>query len=296
MKVLKWIGYVLGGLVAIIVVALAVFYFMSEQKMGKSFAMTPDPIVVPTDEASIAHGKHMVEAVSECIGCHTPNLGGQMFIDDPSFAQIPAPNLTGGQGGIGATYTDEDWVRAIRHGVAANGRQLIIMPSHWYNYLSDEDLGAMVAYLKTLPPVDQEFPERSIALIPTRILVSLGAFPFAPDLIAKNSPRTAPEPGVTVEYGQYLVRVAACGECHGNDLAGGTNEGAPKGPNLTPGGAFAAYREEDFLKVFHTGVTPGGNVLSEEMPWENYGKMTDDELKAIFAYLQSLEPLPNAGS
>jgi mono/diheme cytochrome c family protein len=251
---------------------------------------------VPTDEASIARGRHIAEAVSDCVGCHAENLGGTMFLDDPSFAQIPAPNLTSGQGGIGATYTDEDWVRAIRHGVAADGRDLIFMPSHWYNYLADEDLGSLIAYLKTVPPVDQVWPARSVAFIPTRILLALGAIPFAPELIAQNGPRTSPEAAISVEYGAYISRVAACGECHGNDLAGGTTQGAPIGPNLTPGGAFAAYREEDFLKVMHTGVTPGGQTLSEEMPWMDYGKMTDDELKALFMYLQSLQPLPNAGT
>jgi mono/diheme cytochrome c family protein len=294
MRVLKWIGYILGGLVAIIVIALGVFYFMSEQKLSNNFTVTPDAITVPADEASIARGEHLVHAVAECVGCHTENLGGQMLVDDPSFAQLPAPNLTSGAGGIGSTYTDEDWVRALRHGVAADGRQLIIMPSHWYNYMQDEDLGALIAYLKTVPPVDQSWPERSIAFIPTRILVALGVFPFAPQLIAANEPRPTPEAAVTVEYGEYLSRIAACRDCHGDNLAGGTNAGAPTGPNLTPGGAFAAYREQDFLKVMHTGVTPGGRTLSEEMPWKNYGQMSDDELSALFMYLQSLEPQPNA--
>ena len=294
MKVLKWIGYILGGLVAIVVVALGVFYVISEQKLGNNFMVTPDAITIPTDADSIARGQHIVEAIGECIGCHTDNLGGQMFLDEPGFASVAAPNLTSGGGGIGATYTDEDWVRALRHGVAADGRQLLIMPSHWYNYMSDEDLGAAIAYLKSVPPADQSWPERSVAFIPTRILVALGAFPFAPELIARNGARVTPEAAVSVEYGEYLTNIAACRECHGNDLAGGTNAGAPVGPNLTTGGAFAAYREEDFLKVFHTGETPGGRVLSEEMPWKNYGQMTDDELKAIYAYLRSVEPLPNA--
>jgi mono/diheme cytochrome c family protein len=286
----------LGGLVAIIVIALAVFYFISVQKLGNTFTVTPDAITVPTDEASIARGEHLATAVVECVGCHTENFAGEMLIDDPGFARLPAPNLTSGQGGIGSAYTDEDWVRALRHGVAADGRQLIIMPSHWYNYMNDEDLGALIAYLKTVPPVDQEWPARSISFIPARILIALGALKFAPELIAQNSERTTPEAGVTLEYGQYLTRIAACGECHGNNLAGGSGEGAPAGPNLTPGGAFAAYREEDFLTVMHTGVTPGGRTLSEEMPWMGYGKMSDDELKAIFMYLKSLEPLPNANT
>lgn len=294
MKILRWIGYILGGLVLILALALGVFYFISTQKLGNGYVVTPDPITVPTDEASIARGKHFVEAIGECVGCHTPNLGGQMLLDDPSFAKVAAPNLTSGKGGIGSRYTDEDWVRALRHGVAADGRALLVMPSHWYYYMNDEDLGAMIAYLKTVPPVDNELPARWVAFIPTRILIALGMFSTAPDLIAQNGPRPTPELAVSVEYGQYLARVAACADCHGNDLAGGTNPGAPMGPNLTPGGAFAAYREEDFLKVFHTGVTPGGRTLSEEMPWENYGKMTDDELKSLFAYLKSLDPLPNA--
>jgi mono/diheme cytochrome c family protein len=104
------------------------------------------------------------------------------------------------------------------------------------------------------------------------------------------------EPGVTVDYGQYISQIAACGECHGEDLTGGIAEGAPKGPNLTQGGAFAAYREEDFITLMRTGVTPGGRTVSEEMPWMSYGKMTDDELKALYMYLQQLPPLPDAGS
>jgi mono/diheme cytochrome c family protein len=294
MSILKWIAYILGGLIAIIAVALVVFYFMSNQKLGNNFEMTPDAVTIPTDEASIEHGRHLVEAISPCGGCHAENFGGTMFLDDPSFAQIAAPNLTSGVGGIGATYTDEDWVRAIRHGVAADGRQLILMPSHWFNYMQDDDLGALIAYLKTVAPVDQEWPERSVAMIPTRILLALGVLPFEPDLIAQNGPRPTTEPAVSVEYGEYLSLIGACRECHGNDLAGGTSQGAPVGPNLTPGGAFAAYREEDFINAMRTGVTPGGRTMSEEMPWIHYALMTDDELKALFMYLQSVPPLPNA--
>jgi mono/diheme cytochrome c family protein len=296
-RILKWIGYILGGIVVIIVIALAVFYFMSSQKLGHSFKITPDTVAIPTDEASIERGHHIVEAISDCQGCHTPNLGGDMFLDDPSFAQIAAPNLTSGQGGVGSHYTDEDWVRAIRHGVAADGRQLIIMPSDKFNYMSDEDLGALIAYLKTVPPVDQSWPARSVAFIPTRILITLGAFKFAPELIANNGPRTAPEPAVTTEYGEYLSHLAACRDCHGANLAGGIDEGAPKGPNLTPGGEVGSFREEDFISTIRTGVTPGGRTLSDEMPWKAYGKMTDDELKALYMYLHGLEALPaNTGS
>lgn len=293
MKVIKWIGYILGGLIVVLAIALGVFYFMSQQKLGNNFLITPDPLVIPTNVASIERGKHLADAVSLCSDCHGPNLGGQMFINEPSFAQIAAPNLTTGQGGI--NYNQEDWVRALRYGVASDGRQLLFMPSQSYSHMNDEDMGALVAYLITVSPVDQAWPDRSFSFIPGRILIALGALPFAPELIAQNGPRTSPSPAVTAEYGEYLTNIAACRDCHGNNLAGSTAEGSPQGPNLTPGGAFAAYREEDFIKVMRTGVTPGGRTLSAEMPWAGYGQMTDEELKAIFAYLRSLEPLPNAG-
>lgn len=296
MKVLKWIAYIIGGLAAIIVVVLMVAFFLSTQKLTSHRDVVPDPITIPTDEASIARGQHIAEAMSSCVGCHMPNLGGDMFIDDAGFARLPAPNLTSGQGGVGGEYTDEDWVSALRHGVAGDGRSLLIMPSHWFYYLQDNDLGALIAYLKTVPPVDQEWPERSFAFVPTRLLIAFGLIPTMPDLIAENGPRLNVEPGVTVDYGHYISQIATCRECHGDDLAGGTSEGAPKGPNLTPGGAFAAYREEDFITLMRTGVTPGGRTVSEEMPWVNYGKMTDDELNALYMYLQQLPPLPDAGS
>jgi mono/diheme cytochrome c family protein len=161
--------------------------------------------------------------------------------------------------------------------------------------MQDEDLGALISYLKSVPPVDNQLPARSVAFIPTRILVALGAFPNAVDLIAKNEPRLSADAASTSEKGYYISQIAACRECHGNNLAGGTSQGAPVGPNLTPGGAFAAYREEDFLKLMHTGVTPGGRTVSDEMPWIEYNLMTDDELKALFGYLKSVEALPNAG-
>ena len=124
-----------------------------------------------------------------------------------------------------------------------------------------------------------------------------GLFPLEPELIAKNEPRTDVPAGTTAEYGEYLSRIAACRDCHGHNLAGGEDPNAPTGPNLTPGGGFTAYQtEDDFIKVIRTGETPGGRTLSEEMPWKEYQGMTDDELKALFAYLKSLDPLPTNGS
>jgi mono/diheme cytochrome c family protein len=294
-RVLKWIGIVLGVIVVVAAVAVAVVYFIGQNKLGNAWTVTPDAVTVPNDAAAITRGQHLAESVSPCVGCHTPNLGGDYLINDPSFVILPAPNLTAGQGGIGATYMDEDWIRAIRHGVAKDGRALLVMPSHWFNYMNDADLGALIAYLKTVAPVDNEFPPRQPALLPT-ILVGLGVFPIEPELIAKNGPRVDVPVGPTAEYGEYIGYIAACRDCHGTNLAGSTDPNAPQGPNITPGGGFALYEEADFIQLMRTGQAEGGRMVSEEMPWIEYKGMTDDELKALFAYLKSLPELPTNGS
>jgi mono/diheme cytochrome c family protein len=98
----------------------------------------------------------------------------------------------------------------------------------------------------------------------------------------------APEPGVTVEYGQYLANV--CRACHGDNMAG--EPGAGAGQNLTLAGNLAGWSEADFIQTLRTGVTPEGRQLdSEMMPWDLVGQMNDDELKAIWRYLQSLPPI-----
>ena len=172
------------------------------------------------------------------------------------------------------------------------------MPARALYYLSDEDLGALIAYLKTLPPVDNEMPP--LALGPLgRVMLVLGQLPpelTSPDVtvIDHNSPRpVAPEPGVTIEYGQYLAHV--CIVCHGENLNGKAIQregGKVLEPNLTPGGELAIWSEEGFVTAMRTGVTPSGNQLTHYMPWKYVGQMTDDELKAVWLYLQSLPALP----
>jgi mono/diheme cytochrome c family protein len=172
------------------------------------------------------------------------------------------------------------------------------MPARAFYYLSDEDLGALIAYLKSLPPVDHELPRTDLGPI-GRVMLALGQLPpeaAAPDVtvIDHNGPRpVAPEPGVTVEYGEYLAHI--CAQCHGANLNGQIirvegNEYVAL--NLTPGGELGSWSERDFFATMRTGVTPSGRKLNEFMPWKYFGQMTDDELKAIWMYLQSLPALP----
>jgi mono/diheme cytochrome c family protein len=291
-KVLKWIGIVLGGLVGLLVLALVVLYLLGTVKLNKKYDVPVKAVSVPTDAQAIQRGEHLA-TIFICTRCHTENLGGEVYFDVPGMLSIPTPNLTSGAGGVGGLYTDEDWVRAIRHGVGHDGRALVIMESKAFHDIGDDDLGALIAYLKSLPPVVNRLPERRIELL-GRLMIGAGMFPpFPADQIDHTSPPPpAPMPGVTVAYGQYITRI--CTECHGANL-----NGAPFGPpgqevptpNLTPGGELAAWSEQDFFTTMRTGVTPGGHRLDEEMPWKYFGQMTDDELRAVWLYLQSLPAL-----
>ena len=295
-KALKWIGIVLGSLIGLLVLALVVLYFVGGAKANKKYEVAVETILIPTDVEAAQRGKH-IATIYICTRCHTENLSGEVYFDVPGMLSIPTPNLTSGAGGVGSFYTDEDWVRAIRHGVGHDGRALFIMPSNAFYYLSDEDLGALVAYLKSLPPVDNQLPERRIEPM-GRLMMAAGMFPpFPVDKIDHtNPPPTGPEPGVTVAYGQYLSHT--CTECHGANL-----NGAPFGPpgqevptpNLTPGGELVGWSEQDFFTTMRTGLTPSGRQLSEEMPWKYYGQMSDEELKALWMYLQSLPALEQGG-
>ena len=297
-KILKWIGMVLGSLIGLLVLTFALLYVIGTAKWNRlhgKYDVPVETIIVPTDQASIERGKH-VATIHICQECHTDNFGGQ-FDSVPGLISLAIPNLTPGAGGVGATNTDEDWVRAIRHGVGHDGRGLVLMPSAVWYYLSDDDLADLIAYLKSLPPVNNEMPKSDLGPI-GRVMLTLGQFPpeIVPNVISidHDAPRPfAPQPGVPVEYGKYLART--CALCHGSNFNGKTiSEGGPDylTPNLTPGGELAFWSEEDFITTLRTGVTPSGHQLKAVMPWKYFGQMTDDELKAVWMYLQSLPALP----
>ena len=182
-------------------------------------------------------------------------------------------------------------MRAIRHGVSSDGKALVIMPSQSFNELSDDDLGAMIAYLKTVPPVDTDRPETSLGPL-GRVLPLLDKSLIPASIIDHDAPRpAAPVAGVTAEYGKYLTVV--CTACHAKDLAGGALPGegpdAPLATNLTPAGALASWTEADFFTALREGVTPDGRSLDATyMPWPSLGKMHDDEIKAAWLYIKSV--------
>ncbi len=292
-RVLKWLGILVGGLVGLIVLALAVVYIVTSVRIGKTYDVPAVAISIPSGEEAIAEGKRLV-TIRGCTGCHGDDLSGQALIEDPVFAKIYSANLTGGQGSEIGEYDDAMLVRAIRDGVSHDDKPLIVMPSYEYHGLSEEDVGSIVAYIRSLPAVDHEQPDHTLGPL-GRIFYLAGQIPvISAELIDHDAPRPeAPEVGETVAYGEYLA--TTCTGCHHEDFAGGPLPGAgPDDPialNLTPGGELAGWSEEDFITTIRTGVTPGGSQLEDEMPWKEFRQMTDTELKAIWLYLQSLPAL-----
>ena len=289
-RVVRWILLSLAVIVGLAVVAAGTLYAVSGRKLSaKRDVPAEAELVIPTDSASIARGARLVGGLP-CGQCHGQDLGGAVFADAGPFALLAGPNLTRGRGGRTPPLTDVEWERAIRHGVRRDSTGLVIMPSELLHAIADDEMAAMIAYLRQLPPVDRDVPPLKLRII-GRMVLGAGQLQTA----AALAPRTAHVASVDttpgVEYGRYLVGIGGCRACHGESLSGGASpdDGSPTS-NLTPTG-LAHYTEDDFIRALRTGVRPrGGAVMRDEMPWKYYGKMSDGALRSIWQYLETLPP------
>ena len=281
------IGFAAGGLAAVLVLALGGIYGMSAAAVGTGHEASAHALDVAG--ADVAEGGRLA-VVYGCTDCHAADLGGKVMIDDPAFARVIASNLTAGR--AGGALTDDQFERAVRHGVGGDGRALYIMPSSEYTYLSDADVANLLAYVRTIPAVERELPARSFGPV-GRLMVTLGKVPAQNDLInADPSARHLSKPTTAepLRLGHYLTRL--CTGCHGPDLAGAPAHGpdAPPGANLTPAGNLGRWSLEDFRTVFATGRTPEGKQLDPyAMPWNVIGQASPEEIEAIWTYLQTVE-------
>jgi mono/diheme cytochrome c family protein len=287
----RTIGLAVVGMLVLVALAVGAVYAISESKLNAHLGAPTDRVPVPTDSASIQHGQHVAGAIALCTQCHGANLAGMVVLDN-AVARVVAPNLTGG----GAGASDADDIRAIRHGVDASGRPLWIMPSDAYNAMSDTDVGSVIAYLRSLPPISSNLPSSQIRPI-GRLLLATGQLSLLPASRIGQSPPPppAPTPDITPAYGQYLATIAACSRCHGPGLSGGPTPGsAVVATNITPSG-IGAWSEADFTRLMRTGHRPDGSQLDPTMPWMYYAQMSDLELRAIWEYL-GVVPARTTGS
>lgn len=288
------LGMVAAAMVIAIIGIIMIVNVKSNRRLGRRYDIPAEHLTIPNDSTSLARGEHLVN-ITRCRVCHGANLAGAMFLDDKRLARLAAPNLTSGQGGVARRLSDADWVRAIRHAVLPDGHAAAIMPAESYRYLSDADLGAMIAYLKTVPPKDASWPEPEWGSV-GRALISADRLPFFPADSIDHARRdlTFPPEDTTAEYGGYLAHIAGCASCHNPAFSGGHAaaglQDSPTPANLTPTG-LAGWTEDDFIRVLRYGIMPDTRELDNYyMPWRTTAHMTRAEMHAIWKFLQTLPP------
>lgn len=293
-RILKITGIGLFGLVAVLILTAGIIYVITEQHWNTTYELKNEMVNVSDDQKVLDQGKHIF-TIRGCVDCHGENLAGKIFLEDPVVGRIVATNLTQGEGGIGSRYSDEDYVRAIRKGVRKDGKSVLFMPSHEYQWIHQKDMDALISYIRSVEPVDSNLPEHKINL-PMRAMYLVGGdIPLFPARVIDPEFVLPQDEPVTVrDRGRYIA--TSCIGCHGKNYSGGVIPGVPptwpEASNLTPAGPLNTWSEADFFKAMREGTTPDGRQLKNEfMPYKLVGQMTDEELHALFVYLKSIEPL-----
>ena len=326
-RVLKYMAWTLATIIVIALVAWFVAYRVAMSRYEKSWTVHtagfPIPFALGEDELAalradriaagasaqdplagvdmkataleraIWRGQHIVESRTLCGGCHGADLGGHSIVDIAFVGHWVAPNLTLGEGSVTRGFTANDWDRAVRHGVRHNG-QSSSMPAQDFANLSDHELSDIVAYIRSVPPVNRDMG--AVKLGPVFVfLIATDPKAFVASTIDHDKPHVV-EPPVeepSVELGQHIVQV--CRGCHGPQLSGGKMGGDPDMPivaNLTPHeSGLKSWTESDFIRALRDGKRKNGTAISPMMPWQAFGKMSDTELKAAWAYLQTVPAL-----
>ena len=313
-KYIKYPLYVVAALVVIIIIALG-YISLFLPKVNEA----PDMEIAITEER-IERGRYLSYHVMQCADCHsqrdfslfagppTPGtefVGGEVFDHSLGFpGRFISTNIT--PFGIG-DWTDGELFRLITTGVKRDGNPIFpVMPYHSFGKLDPEDIKSVIAYLRTLDPVESNHP-KSKADFPVNIIMRT--------MPAEAEFTTKPSETDQIAYGKYMTTASACFDCHtqfdkgkfvGPPGGGGREFALPDGsvlrsPNLTPHETgIKHYTRESFVQRFKAyadssyvfaNINPGD--FQTIMPWAMYSGMTDEDLSAIFAYLQTLEPYDN---
>lgn len=264
-------------------------WVFTEWRLERSWPVSAVEILRSTNRDTadaIERGQHLAENVAVCGHCHGADLGGAVVSDSWLLGRLWAPNLTG-------ETTPVEFVASLRQGLEPDGSTLVAMPSEHLRALSDGDLADIRAYLGSLARVERRSPSRTIGPIARLgILLGRGSDIVTAERVAELGPLPhPPEPGPTAEYGAHLARIGLCHLCHHEDLSGGLHPlalpGEPVPADLRLAGPLSAWTESDFRTAMRAGLTPEGRALdSAWMPWPRYAAMSDQELAALWAFLQ----------
>lgn len=281
----------------------------------------PPEITVQGTEAQIERGKYLAKHVAVCIDCHSTRdwskfsgpikpgsygKGGEVFNEDMGMPGIfYAKNIT--------PYNLKDWTdgdiyRTITTGVTKEGRPMFpVMPYPAYGKMDPDDVRAIIAYVRTLDPIAHQSPD-SEANFPMNLI--LRTIPQSPD------PMERPSPEDSIKYGKYITTIAGCAECHTPENKGSDIEGMYLAGGFEFKGPFGTIRSSNITPHPQTGI---GNMSKEKfvsrfkqydipvdslpdpkekafntiMPWQMYAGMTEQDLEAIYTYLQTVEPVEN---
>ena len=288
-RLLRWGGAIICGLLTLLVAIVTGAALYGFAQINKTYTNPVADVKAASSPEQIARGARLANV---CVSCHSTSgqlpLAGQNFAEGgPPVGTLYATNLT--PGGELKDWSDGEIIRAIREGIHKNGRSLLIMPAGSFHGMSDTDVQSLVAFLRSQPAAPATPPTNISLMGALLVTISNGAFLSAQPPVTGTV--AAPPAGPTAEYGGYLVAsVGGCRECHGANLAGGvpSGNGPPAGPSLTTVGQ--RWSEADFIKAMRTGVKPDGVAFNEEMPWQEVnGFASDDDLKALYAHLQTLK-------
>jgi mono/diheme cytochrome c family protein len=304
-RLAKITGYVILGLLVLAAIALTftvgwrpVIGAKKRPLTSRKFEATPE---------RLRRGEYLVHAVINCMGCHSkhdekanpPVLlskeGAGAVLYEKGSVRLVAPNITSDpETGLGK-WSDDAIARAIREGIAADGSVLFpVMPYEHFRHMSDEDLASVVVFIRSLPRVRSELPPTKIPFLFARLVQAV------PQPVTKPVPE--PDLSTPAKHGAYLAKMGTCSDCHtprklqpipGMELAGGTpmRGAGVAAANLTPDASGIGYYDEAlFIQAIRTGYVRA-RKLNSVMPWWAFRNMTDDDLKAVFAYLHTLKPV-----
>ena len=301
MKLIFRILRILSFLLIAAIVAIVIYLFVGLPKKE-----APQNVTIQATPASLERGEYLAKHVNVCFYCHVdrnaqffahppkPGTEGQggLFVKDPELGEIYSPNIT--PHAIG-NWTDGELIRAVIAGVNRDGDPLFpIMPYEIYAHLKQEDLHAVIAYIRTLKPVHKEIPRTKLKF-PMNLIVRMIPGP------RKGDPKVQADPG------HYLTTVAGCIGCHtpiddrgqhlpGLTLAGGQKFGAVQSANITPDmeTGIGKWSKQDFLAAFKKWQAPEMQqiVVAEDkntvMPWIDFSGMKEEDLGLIYDYLRTV--------
>jgi cytochrome c5 len=300
-RAIRRLGLAVVGVMLVVAAGVLAFAWREAADFDASvgrFHATPAVTVVRSNAPeSLARGKQLAESVGACTAsnCHGPDLGGGRTVKMGPAAILTAPNITGAKLGV---YSDEELARLLRYGVKRDGTGVRVMPVQNFAWLSDEDVGALISWIRMAPPVERDAGTVTITVV-GKVLDRRGRAVFdVARFLEKNPPDTAPKAAPAASYGRFVAR--ACTMCHGEHLSGGRIPGAPSSLpvplNLTPDpSGLAGWSYEDFNQLLTTGIRRNGKRLDPFMPYESFANYDEVQKRALWAYLRSLPPAPLGG-